>query len=92
MERARNEQSPSEEDRREFLKTCGRFAAVTPPAVTMLLSTSLTSNAIAASGSGGSSSGKGAEGGNNAKGGKGGNSSKGGKGGNNAKGKAKPGK
>ena len=45
--------SRSEEDRREFLKSVGRFAAVTPPAITMLLSTSLTSDAIAASGSGG---------------------------------------
>ncbi|SFO98398.1 hypothetical protein SAMN05216330_105211 [Bradyrhizobium sp. Ghvi] len=45
---------PSEdEDRREFLKTCGKFAAVTPPAMTMLLSTSLTSNAIAHSGGAG---------------------------------------
>ncbi len=42
-----------DEDRREFLKTCGKFAAVTPPAMTMLLSTSLTSNAIAHSGGGG---------------------------------------
>lgn len=33
--------------RREFLKTCGKFAAVTPPAATMLL---LTSNSVAASG------------------------------------------
>lgn len=40
---------PSEdEDRREFLKTCGKFAAVTPPAMTMLLSTSLMSNALCA--------------------------------------------
>jgi hypothetical protein len=39
-----------DEDRREFLKTCGRFAAVTPPAMTLLLSTSLTSTAIARSG------------------------------------------
>jgi len=31
-----------DDDRREFLKTCGRFAAVTPPAMTLLLSTSLT--------------------------------------------------
>lgn len=38
------------EDRREFLKTCGKFAAVTPPTVTLLLSTSLTSSAIASSG------------------------------------------
>lgn len=33
-----------------FLKTCGRFAAVTPPVMTLLLSTSLTSKAIARSG------------------------------------------
>ena len=38
-----------DEDRRQFLKTCGRFAVVTPPAMTVLLSTSLTSDAIAAS-------------------------------------------
>ncbi|MFG3595538.1 hypothetical protein [Bradyrhizobium sp. RDI18] len=38
------------EDRRNFLKSAGRFAAVTPPAITLLLSTSLTSDAIAASG------------------------------------------
>jgi len=38
-----------DEDRRKFLATCGRFAAVTPPAITLLLSTSLTSNAITAS-------------------------------------------
>jgi hypothetical protein len=47
----------SEEDRRTFLKACGRFAAITPPAITALLSTSLTSGAIAASGSGGSGGG-----------------------------------
>ena len=45
-----------DEDRRQFLKTCGRFAAVTPPTLTMLLSTSLTSNAVAGS-MGGSSKG-----------------------------------
>jgi hypothetical protein len=38
------------EDRRNFLKSAGRFAAVTPPAITLLLSTSLTSDAIAGSG------------------------------------------
>ncbi len=55
-----NGQTPrSEQDRREFLKGCGCFAAFTPPAVTMLLSTSLTSNAIASSGSGGGGSGGG---------------------------------
>jgi hypothetical protein len=38
------------EDRRKFLISCGKFAAVTPPAMTLLLSTSLTSTAIAQSG------------------------------------------
>jgi hypothetical protein len=32
MDKPRDELSLSEGDRREFLKTCGRFAAVTPPA------------------------------------------------------------
>ncbi len=41
------------EDRRNFLKTCGRFAATVPPAMTILLSTSLSSEAIAASSGGG---------------------------------------
>ena len=36
-------------DRREFLKTAGRFALVAPPAMTMLLSTSMSSPAIAKS-------------------------------------------
>jgi hypothetical protein len=40
------------EDRRKFLISAGRFAAVTPPALTLLLSTSLTSDAIAHSGIG----------------------------------------
>lgn len=33
--------------RREFLKKCGGFAVITPPAVTFLLSTSMSSKAIA---------------------------------------------
>ena len=37
-------------DRRKFLATCGKFAVVTPPAVTLLLSTSLHSSAVAGSG------------------------------------------
>jgi hypothetical protein len=45
--------STEDDDRREFLKTCGKFAAVTPPAITLLLSTSLTSEAIARSGASG---------------------------------------
>ena len=39
---------PGEEDRRDFLKKCGKFAVITPPAVTLLLSTTLHSKAIAA--------------------------------------------
>ncbi|OCK61533.1 hypothetical protein [Bradyrhizobium sp. LMTR 3] len=39
-------------DRRNFLISAGRFSAVTPPAITLLLSTSLTSDAIAGSGNG----------------------------------------
>ena len=39
-------------DRRAFLAKCGRFATVVPPAMTVLLSTSLSSNAIARSSGG----------------------------------------
>jgi len=39
-------------DRRKFLASCGRFAAVTPPTITLLLSTSLTSDAVAGSSGG----------------------------------------
>jgi hypothetical protein len=39
----------ADEDRRKFLEACGKFAVVTPPAITLLLSTSLNSGAIAAS-------------------------------------------
>lgn len=35
------------EDRRKFLQSCGKFALTVPPAMTMLLSTSLVSPAIA---------------------------------------------
>jgi hypothetical protein len=45
--------APAALDRRDFLTTAGKFALVTPPAMTMLLSTSLSSPAIAASGIGG---------------------------------------
>lgn len=53
---------PSEEaneDRRKFLASCGKFAIVTPPAITMLLSTSLNSTAVAHSGGGGGGNGGG---------------------------------
>jgi uncharacterized membrane protein len=55
-----------DDDRRKFLAACGKFAVVTPPALTVLLSTSLTSNAIAQSGggqNGGGSNGGGSNGG-----------------------------
>lgn len=37
----------ADDDRRKFLAACGTFAVVTPPALTVLLSTSLTSPAVA---------------------------------------------
>jgi hypothetical protein len=43
-------ETPPDDDRRKFLATCGQFAVVTPPALTVLLSTSLNSEAIAKSG------------------------------------------
>jgi len=45
-------QDRTDQDRRDFLVRCGRFAAVTPPALTFLLSTSLKSSAIAQSSGG----------------------------------------
>jgi hypothetical protein len=47
-------ESASAADRRKFLAACGKFAVVTPPAITLLLSTSLNSNAITHSGGKGS--------------------------------------
>jgi hypothetical protein len=38
-------------DRRAFLQTAGKIAVVVPPAMTVLLSTGMSSPAIAASGS-----------------------------------------
>lgn len=40
-----------DEDRRAFLKKAGKFAATVPPAMTILMTTTLSSTAIAASGS-----------------------------------------
>lgn len=37
----------ADKDRRKFLASCGKFAVVTPPAITLLLSTSLNSTAVA---------------------------------------------
>lgn len=44
-----DELATEEQARREFLKKAGRFAAVTPPSISLLLGTSLSSGAIAAS-------------------------------------------
>jgi hypothetical protein len=41
---------PEERARRDFLRRAGRYAALTPPTVTMLLTTSMNSEALAASG------------------------------------------
>jgi hypothetical protein len=64
----------ADDDRRKFLASCGKFAAITPPAITMLLSTSLNSEAIAHSGGAG-----GYPRGNNGKGNGGGDGSPNGK-------------
>ena len=42
-------EKPRGDDRREFLKKSGKFAVITPATVTFLLSTSMTSKAIAKS-------------------------------------------
>lgn len=46
------ERSIESEDRRAFLSAAGKFALVVPPAMTFLLSTSMSSNAIAQSATG----------------------------------------
>jgi hypothetical protein len=51
-----------EQARRDFLKKAGRFAVVTPPAITLLLGTSLNSRAIAGSVGGGGGGGGGYKG------------------------------
>jgi hypothetical protein len=43
------EANQPESDRRAFLKKAGQFAALVPPAMTFLLTTSLSSKAIAQS-------------------------------------------
>ena len=46
-------ETAGEQDRRRFLAACGRFAAITPPAMSILLSTAVATPAIAQSGGGG---------------------------------------
>ena len=45
-----NSDEEGADSRREFLKAAGRFAAITPPTMTLLLSTSMNSSAVASSG------------------------------------------
>ena len=45
--------TPLDDDRRKFLAACGKFAVITPPTLAVLLSTSLSSKAIANSSGGG---------------------------------------
>ena len=49
MDNHETQSRQSESDRRDFLRSCGRFAATVPPAMTVMLATSLNSNAIAKS-------------------------------------------
>jgi len=56
------EKQAPDDDRRKFLAACGRFAAVTPPAITLLLSTPLNSDAVAASSGASGSRGSGGDG------------------------------
>ena len=58
MQDAPESTAAENEDRRAFLKSCGRFASSVPPAMVLLLSTSLTSEAIAKSNGGGKGKGK----------------------------------
>ena len=48
--RHENVDQPTSEGRRDFLRKAGKFAAVTPPAVAVLFSTSLEAKATAFSG------------------------------------------
>ncbi len=67
-------EAADDQARRDFLKRAGRLAVLTPPTVTMLLSTSMNSDAVAASGGGKAieTGRKGGAGNNNGKGGRGG--------------------
>ena len=49
-ERSEIKEECTSEDRREFLRKAGKFAAATPPAAVLLFSTSLRSEAYALSG------------------------------------------
>ncbi|MEH2508918.1 hypothetical protein V1291_000272 [Nitrobacteraceae bacterium AZCC 1564] len=67
MSENHNTPDQGDADRRKFLASCGKFAVVTPPAITLLLSTSLNSTAVAASnGNGNNGFGNGGDDGSNA--------------------------
>lgn len=70
--------SQGESDRRSFLAACGKYSLLVPPTMTMLLSTSLASPAIAKSGGGGGNGGGSSGGGGGAGGGGGGGGTRGG--------------
>jgi len=55
MERHMKEDSRQIEACRRFLAACGKFAMITPPAMTVLLSSTAQNYAVAGSGSGGGS-------------------------------------
>jgi hypothetical protein len=46
MKHKENESDVTAADRERFLTACGKFAAITPPEIIMLLSTSLVSDAV----------------------------------------------
>ncbi|MGD9883807.1 MAG: hypothetical protein AB7F22_03590 [Reyranella sp.] len=50
-----NRQGEQMDSRRRFLLSCGRFAAITPPTMSLLLASSGKNFAVASSGSAGSS-------------------------------------
>ena len=58
-------ESDTLEARRRFLAKCGKFAVITPPAMTLLLSSTAQNYAVAASGNGSVSLSGGNGGGNN---------------------------
>lgn len=62
MAEDRSKLTNEEHARRDFLKSCGRYAAIVPPAMTVLLSTSLSSPAIARSTKGNNGVGNGFDG------------------------------
>jgi len=49
MKNNENESDVTAADKERFLTACGKFAAITPPEIIMLLSTSLVSDAVSVS-------------------------------------------